>query len=62
MCLFLFISFFFSPSENTVVPEVLQALLGLQSNTHVALLYTSIELVGELSEWISKHPQYLGKA
>jgi hypothetical protein len=47
--------------EMEVVPQVLQALLVLPANMHVAVRFTSIQLVGELSEWIEKHSDTLGK-
>ena len=52
----------FRSEENEIVPQVLQAVLNLPDTTHVALRYTSTQLVGELSEWIEVHPQYLGKS
>ena len=51
----------FRSEENEIVPQVLQAVLNLPDTTHVALRYTSTQLVGELSEWIEVHSQYLGK-
>ena len=51
----------FPSEENEIVPQVLQAVLSLPDTTHVALRYTSTQLVGELGEWIEVHPQYLGK-
>lgn len=45
--------------EVTVVPQVLQAIFSLPPTTHIAVRYTSIELVGELSSWIEKHPEML---
>lgn len=47
------------PEENEVVPQVVQAILALPPETHVAVRYTSTQLLGELSEWIEKHPQLL---
>ncbi|XP_071791532.1 transportin-3-like [Asterias amurensis] len=47
------------PDENEVVPSVIQAILGLPEETHVAVKYTSIQMLGELSEWIDNHPQTL---
>ena len=49
-------------NEEEIVPQVLQAVLNLPENTHIALRYTSTQLVGELGEWIGKHPDTLGKA
>lgn len=47
--------------ENDVVPKVVEAILNLPENTHIAVRYTSILLLGELCEWIERHPQSLGK-
>uniref|UniRef100_A0A1B6FRA0 Transportin-3 n=1 Tax=Cuerna arida TaxID=1464854 RepID=A0A1B6FRA0_9HEMI len=47
------------PEENDVVPKVVEAILNLPPNTHVAVRYTSILLLGELCEWIEKHPESL---
>ncbi|XP_078481112.1 transportin-3-like [Ciona intestinalis] len=46
-------------SEDSVVPQVLQAILSLPPETHVAVRHTSVQLVGELSAWIEKHPDFL---
>lgn len=47
--------------ENDVVPKVVEAILNLPPNTHIAVRSTSVLLLGELCEWIEKHPHYLGK-
>ncbi|XP_048516795.1 transportin-3 [Dendroctonus ponderosae] len=47
------------PTENEVVPKVVEAILNSPSSTHLAVRYTSVLLLGELSEWIEKHPQVL---
>lgn len=47
------------PEENNVVPQVVEAILQLPESTHVAVRYTSTHLLGELCDWIEKHPQYL---
>ncbi|XP_014259711.1 transportin-3 [Cimex lectularius] len=47
------------PMENDVVPKVVEAILNLPPNTHIAVRYTSLLLLGELCEWIEKHPQSL---
>ncbi|CAH1407920.1 unnamed protein product [Nezara viridula] len=47
------------PEENDVVPKVVEAILNLPPNTHIAVRSTSVLLLGELCEWIEKHPQYL---
>lgn len=52
---------FFSSEENDVVPKVVEAILSLPENTHVAVRHTSVLLLGELCEWIERHPQSLGK-
>ena len=47
------------PEENEVVPKVVEAILNLPDNTHLAVRHTSILLLGELCEWIELHPQSL---
>lgn len=47
------------PEENDTVPEVVDAILKLPAESHLAVRHTSIQLLGELCEWIDKHPQYL---
>ncbi|KAG1670798.1 Transportin-3 [Nymphon striatum] len=48
------------PDENEVVPSIVDAVLQLHnSNTHIAVKYTSTRLLGELCEWIDFHPAYL---
>ena len=44
-----------------VVGHFLPVMLNLPSSCHVAVRHSSIKLVGELAEWIEKHPQYLSK-
>lgn len=52
----------FFREENDVVPKVVEAILNMPQNTHVAVRYTSVLLLGELCEWIEKHPESLGKS
>uniref|UniRef100_A0A1B0GKH3 Putative nuclear transport regulator n=1 Tax=Lutzomyia longipalpis TaxID=7200 RepID=A0A1B0GKH3_LUTLO len=47
------------PEENEVVPKVVEAILNLPANTHIAVRYTSVLLLGELCEWIECHPESL---
>lgn len=47
------------PTENEVVPKVVEAILNAPANTHIAVKYTSVLLLGELCEWIEKHPNTL---
>ena len=47
------------PEEETVVPAVLQQVLSLPSSIHLAVRHTAIKLVGELCEWIERHPDTL---
>lgn len=47
--------------ENVIVPQVVQAILALPETAHVAVRYTSIQLIGGLCEWIEAHPNLLGK-
>jgi hypothetical protein len=64
-CTLLFHYFLPLPSyseENDVVPKVVEAILSLPENTHMAVRHTSVLLLGELCEWIERHPQSLGKS
>ena len=48
------------PTENDVVPEVLQSVVGTMSpKTHVAVRHVGLRLVGELAEWMDQQPQDL---
>ncbi|XP_013777598.1 transportin-3-like [Limulus polyphemus] len=47
------------PDENEVVPQVVEAIIHLPEDSHIAVRHTSTLLLGELCEWIEKHPQYL---
>uniref|UniRef100_A0A914X9R9 Exportin-1/Importin-beta-like domain-containing protein n=1 Tax=Plectus sambesii TaxID=2011161 RepID=A0A914X9R9_9BILA len=46
------------PTEEEVVPLIVQAVLGLPTNTHPTLRYTAIRLLGELNEWLDANPSY----
>lgn len=41
------------------MPKVVEAILSLPENTHIAVRYTSVLLLGELCEWVEKHPASL---
>ncbi|XP_023297905.2 transportin-3 [Lucilia cuprina] len=47
------------PDENEVIPNVVEAILNLPENTHIAVRYTSIMLLGELCDWIENHAESL---
>ncbi|XP_055932658.1 transportin-3-like [Argiope bruennichi] len=47
------------PDESRIVPRVVEAILNLPEASHVAVRYTSTYLLGELCDWIEKHPHYL---
>lgn len=49
----------FCRTDNEIVPNVVEAILNLPENTHIAVRYTSVLLLGELRDWIEKHPQSL---
>lgn len=42
------------------MPKVVEAILNLPPDTHIAVKHTSILLLGELCEWINSHLQTLG--
>ncbi|XP_077325623.1 transportin-3 isoform X3 [Lithobates pipiens] len=45
--------------NNPTLLEVLDAVVRLPESVHIAVRYTSIELVGEMSEAIDRNPQFL---
>lgn len=47
------------PTESEVVPKVVEAILNIPENTHIAVRHTSVLLLGELCEWVEKHPESL---
>ena len=47
------------PDEDTIVPSVLQQVLTLSPDIHIAVRLSATKLVGELCEWIEKHPETL---
>ena len=47
------------PDEDTIVPAVLHQVLSLDPAIHIAVRLTATKLVGELCEWIEKHPEVL---
>jgi hypothetical protein len=47
-------------NEENVVPQVVDAVLHLPPTVHIAVRHTSLKLIGELREWIEKHPHYIG--
>ncbi|GJQ77535.1 Trn-SR [Trypoxylus dichotomus] len=47
------------PTESEVVPKVVEAILTIPENTHIAVRHTSVLLLGELCEWVEKHPDSL---
>lgn len=52
--------FIFFSDESRIVPQVVEAILTLPETSHIAVRYTSTYLIGELCDWIEKHPQFLG--
>ena len=47
------------PSVDESVAQVLDSLLNVPETAHIAIRHISIKLVGELSVWIAKHPEFL---
>ncbi|ETN66595.1 transportin [Anopheles darlingi] len=45
--------------ESEVVPKVVEAILNLPDNCHIAIRYTSINILGELCDWIDSNPETL---
>ncbi|XP_068611179.1 transportin-3 [Brachionichthys hirsutus] len=47
------------PENNVTLTEVLQQVVLLPENVHMAVRFTSIELVGEMSEVVDRNPRFL---
>ncbi|XP_053613097.1 transportin-3 isoform X2 [Plodia interpunctella] len=47
------------PEEYEYVPKVVEAILSMPDNTHIAVRKTCILLLGQLCEWIEQHPSGL---
>ncbi|KAH8233997.1 hypothetical protein KR032_010147 [Drosophila birchii] len=47
------------PDENEVIPKVVEAILNMSEQTHIAVRYTAILLIGELCDWIENHAESL---
>lgn len=45
--------------ENQIVPKVLEAILQLPENCHISIRYTSVNIMGQLCDWIAAHPTTL---
>lgn len=52
----------FFRENNPTLSEVLQQVVLLPENVHIAVRFTSIELVGEMSEVVDRNPRFLGTA
>ena len=50
-----------SQGEEQSVVQVVQAILNLPDQVHVSVRWTGIRLIGEMCEWLNKHPQFIGK-
>ncbi len=44
-----------------MAPSVCEALLQVPDTAHSAVRFTTLLLLGELGEWIDKHPTVVGK-
>ena len=42
--------------------QVIQAIVNLPGHVHVSVRCTGIRLIGEMCEWLNKHPQYIDSA
>lgn len=45
--------------ENQIVPKVIEAILQLPENCHITIRYTSVNILGQLCDWIAQHPATL---
>jgi transportin-3 len=49
-------------SEEQSVVQVVQAILNLPEQCHVSVRCTGIRLIGEMCEWLNKHPKFINSA
>jgi transportin-3 len=49
-----------SQGDEQSVVQVVQAILNLPEQVHVSVRCTGIRLIGEMCEWLNKHPQFIG--
>ncbi|XP_045494746.1 transportin-3 [Colias croceus] len=47
------------PEEYEYVPKVVEAILSMPEGSHLAVRHTCLQLLGELCEWVERHPQCL---
>ena len=45
-----------------MVPQVVEALLQVPETAHAAVRFTTLLLLGELSDWMDKHPTVVRKS
>jgi transportin-3 len=45
--------------EDRIVPKVIEAIIKLPENCHIAIRYTSVNILGQLCDWIAAHPTTL---
>ncbi|QQP37445.1 Transportin3like [Caligus rogercresseyi] len=48
-------------SENFVVQRILESILSLPPEIHIAVKNTSVKLVGQLGNWVNGNPEYPGQ-
>ncbi|VDK28549.1 unnamed protein product [Gongylonema pulchrum] len=48
------------PSETTLVPLLVQAVLNMPLNSHPILIHTSVKLLGNLIDWLFDNSEYQG--
>ncbi|CAF0896059.1 unnamed protein product [Brachionus calyciflorus] len=51
-----------SQEEEQCVTQVVQAILSLPSQVHISVKCTGIRLIGELCDWLNKHPLFIDNA
>lgn len=51
-----------SQEDENCVTQVAQAILSLPEGVHVSVKCTGIRLVGELCEWLNKHPHFISNS
>ena len=52
---------FFNHRTEPNVGEAVKIIVDLPQNAHIALKYSAIELLAELTPWVDQNPQHIGR-
>lgn len=55
----IYINLYLYREEDEVVPPILEGVLNQPDAVHLQVAFTSVQLLGELNEWVACHPAFL---